>query len=259
VADTTVAFQIEYARAMEGAPANQDVALQDRALLEGLRVGREDAYETLILRYEQPVFSIVSRVMDDPEDAADVTQEVFLKVFRKIDSFRGDSSLKTWIYRIAVNEAHNHRRWFGRHRRQEVALDPAAGQRGIGDLMPDRGPSPYESARDHETHALIESALKQVSVQYRAALVLREIEGLSYDEIAGILEISLGTVKSRILRGREALRKLLQEQFEPAAPFAVPEVKIALGARGRPVAGASTRAASRSVVRASSLEGSDVV
>jgi RNA polymerase sigma-70 factor (ECF subfamily) len=254
VADTTVAFQIDYARAMEGAPA-----AQDQALLEGLRVGREDAYETLILRYEQPVFSIVSRVMDDPEDAADVTQEVFLKVFRKIDAFRGDSSLKTWIYRIAVNEAHNHRRWFGRHRGQEVALEPPAGQRGIGDLVPDRGPSPYEQARDQETHALIENALKQISAHYRTALVLREIEGLSYEEIAGILEISLGTVKSRILRGREALRKLLVEQLVPASDFPARGFKVANDAGARPVVRASSLTAARSVVRASSLEGSDVV
>jgi len=241
VADTTVAFQIEYAGAMDGAPGG--VAIpgdQERALLEGLRAGREDAYETLILRYEHPVFSIVSRVMDDPEDAADVTQEVFLKIFRKLDAFRGDSSLKTWIYRIAVNEAHNHRRWFGRHRRQEVALEPAAGQCGIRDLVPDPGPSPYESARDHETHALIEDALKRIGAQYRAALVLREIEGLSYEEIAGILEISLGTVKSRILRGREALRKLLAEQFDRAPAFA------------------NSTVAARSTVRLSSLEGRDV-
>jgi RNA polymerase sigma-70 factor (ECF subfamily) len=255
---------------METAPANQDLvlqdlALQDKALIEGLRAGREDAYELLILRYEQPVFGIVSRVMDDPEDAADVTQEVFLKVFRKIDAFRGDSSLKTWIYRIAVNEAHNHRRWFGRHRGQEVALEPAAGQRGVEDLVPDRGPSPYESARDRETHALIERALKQVSAHYRTVLVLREIEGLGYEEIAGILEISLGTVKSRILRGREALRKLLIEQFEPA-----PASAVSMGAGARPVARASSPGvnrpgvnrpmiAARSAVRASTLEGSDAV
>jgi RNA polymerase sigma-70 factor (ECF subfamily) len=229
-------------------------AAQDQTLLEGLRVGREDAYETLILRYEQPVFSIVSRVMDAPEDAADVTQEVFLKVFRKIDAFRGDSSLKTWIYRIAVNEAHNHRRWFGRHRRQEVALEPASGQIGVRDLVADRCPSPYEQARDQETHALIEGALKQVAAQYRAALVLREIEGLSYEEIAGILEISLGTVKSRILRGREALRKLLAERFQPA-----PKPRFSHSNEARPVERASSLSVARSVVRASSLEGSDVV
>jgi RNA polymerase sigma-70 factor (ECF subfamily) len=248
---------------MDGASTAQDgvcedLAFQDRALLEGLRMGCEEAYETLILRYEQPVFNIVCRVLDDPEDAADITQEVFLKVFRKIDAFRGDSSLKTWIYRIAVNEAHNQRRWFGRHRRQEVTLEPASGEIGVGETVADRGPNPYETARDRETHALIETALKQVSSHYRVALVLREMEGLSYEEIAGILEVSLGTVKSRILRGREALRKLLAEQFQPS-----PAVRSS--------AAPSSMATARSVVRASSpaahrpgrlcangLEGSDV-
>src|SRR5258708_18546777 len=91
----------------------------DSALLAGLRSGSEQSYEILIVRFEQPVFNLISRLMDDPSEAADVVQEVFLKVFRNVASFRGESSLKTWIYRIAVNEARNQRRWFGRHRRQE--------------------------------------------------------------------------------------------------------------------------------------------
>src|SRR5262249_52338085 len=174
--------------------------------------------ETLIERFEGPVFNIVSRLMDDPSDAADVVQEVFLKVFRNIGSFRQDSSLKTWMYRIAVNEARNHRRWFSRHRKQEVGLDADPGEtRGYQDWLPDPGRSPFETALDHETQALIEAALAQVNPKFRAALVLREIEGLSYEEIAEILEINLGTVKSRILRGRDALRKQLAGRLEPAA------------------------------------------
>ena len=217
VADSTVTWQIEgYTPGLAAAAPNQEIAqehVQERALVAALRAGEQAAYEALIDRYEQPVFSIVSRVLDHAGEAADVTQEVFLKIFRKIDAFRGDSTLKTWIYRIAVNEAHNHRRWFGRHRRQEVALDPEDGRQGVCDLVADRGPSPYEMARDRETHRLIENALQRISVQYRAALVLREVEGLRYEEIAEILEVSLGTVKSRILRGREALRKVVSEEL----------------------------------------------
>src|SRR6185437_13702066 len=170
-----------------------------------------------IQRFEQPVFNIVSRLMDDPSDAADVVQEVFLKVFRNIISFRQDSSLKTWIYRIAVNEARNHRRWFSRHRRQEIGLESADGDdaRGCQDWLPDPGRSPFDLAVDRETEQLIENALLQVNPKFRAALVLREIEGLSYEEIAEILDISLGTVKSRILRGRDALKKHLAERLEP--------------------------------------------
>jgi RNA polymerase sigma-70 factor (ECF subfamily) len=150
---------------------------------------------------------------------ADVVQEVFLKVFRKVNGFRQESSLKTWIYRIAVNEARNHQRWFMRHRGREVELEPALKDRaGVQDWAPDPGRNPYEIALDHETEALIESALGRVSPNYRAALVLREVEGLSYEEIADILRISLGTVKSRILRGRESLRKRLTERLDGTAP-----------------------------------------
>jgi len=210
VAGTTVGFHFEALTAVAGRD-------EECVLVRGLREGEESAYETLILGYEQPVFGVVSRLMDNPDDAADVVQEVFLKVFRNIGHFRGDSSLKTWIYRIAVNEARNHRRWFSRHRRQEVRLeaDPG-GTRACQDWLPDPGRSPFQVALDHETQALIEGALAQVNPKFRAALVLREMEGLSYEEIAESLEISLGTVKSRILRGRDALRKHLAGRLEPS-------------------------------------------
>ncbi len=193
---------------------------EDSALLEGLRCGQEEAYEALIERFEQPIFNIVSRLLDDPTDAADVVQEVFLKVFRNVTSFRGESSVKTWIYRIAVNEARNQRRWFSRHRRQEVNLDPEDAEDGLSyrNWLPDPGRSPFEVTLDHETQSLIEAALGEVNPRFRAALVLREVEGMSYEEIAEILEISLGTVKSRILRGRDALKKNLAGRLEPASP-----------------------------------------
>ena len=192
------------------ASAHQD----ESVLVEGLRAGDERAYEQLILRFQQPVFNLVSRLMDDPTDASDVVQEVFLKVFRNITSFRGQSSLKTWIYRIAVNEGHNHRRWFTRHRKQEVGLEAEIeGSRTYQETLPDLSRSPFDSASDHETHALIEEALIVLNPNFRAAVILRDIEDLSYEEIADILRVSLGTVKSRILRGREALRSALLERL----------------------------------------------
>jgi RNA polymerase sigma-70 factor (ECF subfamily) len=203
---------------------------EDTALLDGLRTGREDAYEALIDRYELPIFNIVSRLLDDPSDAADVVQEVFLKVFRNVGSFRGDSSMKTWMYRIAVNEARNQRRWFSRHRRQEVNLDPEENEgspRGFQNWLPDPGRSPFEVTLDHETRTLIEAALAEVNPKFRAALVLREVEGMSYEEIAEILEISLGTVKSRILRGRDALKKNLAGRLEPASASEWPSQQVA--------------------------------
>ena len=137
-------------------------------------------------------------------------QEVFLKVFRNVGGFRGQSSLKTWVYRIAVNEAHNHRRWFGRHRKQEVCIEPEEESQGaLRDSLPDPGRSPFEMALNDERRAAIEEALTEINPAFRAAVVLRDIEDMSYDEIAEIMQVSLGTVKSRILRGREALRNSL--------------------------------------------------
>jgi RNA polymerase sigma-70 factor (ECF subfamily) len=194
---------------------------EDARLASGLRLGLEDAYELLVARFQQPVYNLVYRLMDDPGDASDVVQEVFLKVFRNIWTFRSESSLKTWIYRIAVNEVYNYRRWFFRHRRQEVILeDENEGGRNFGDAVPDRGRSPYDYALDGEKRVLIEEALARINPIFRAAVVLRDIEDLSYDEIADILNISLGTVKSRITRGREAMRRQLEGRLEPAPALA---------------------------------------
>ena len=190
-------------------------ACEDDALLTSLRAGVGDAYEILITRFQQPVYNLVYRLMNDPADAADVTQEVFLKVFRKIRSFRGNSSLKTWIYRVAVNEAYNHRRWFSRHQRHEVGLAREDDTRIYESAFADNGRSPFDLTLDHETRALIESALAKMNPNFRAVVVLRDIEDLSYEDIADVLDISLGTVKSRILRGREALRKILEARLEP--------------------------------------------
>lgn len=191
------------------------VVEDDARLLDGLRDGEEWAYETLILRFQQPVFNLVSRLLKDPSEACDVVQDVFLKVFRKVGSFRGESSLKTWMYRIAVNEAHNHCRWYGRHRRQEVGLESSEESgRSYRDTLPATGCSPYEYVLGRETHGLIEAALANLNPSFRAVVVLRDVEDLSYEEISEVLQVPLGTVKSRILRGREALRNELERRLE---------------------------------------------
>ncbi|MCS7316094.1 MAG: sigma-70 family RNA polymerase sigma factor [Bryobacterales bacterium] len=192
----------------------------ERKLLEGLRQGSEEAYEALIRQFQQPIYNLVYRLLEDPSEAGDVVQEVFLKIFRKVGSFRGDSSLRTWIYRIAVNQAYNHQRWFNRHRRQEVELEgPEPANSGYSHKIPDRGPSPFDCALEHEQQALIEAALARLNPSFRAAVVLRDIEELSYEEIAEILQVALGTVKSRIQRGREALRRDLAERLEPEPTY----------------------------------------
>ncbi len=184
------------------------------SLVNALRAGSEEAYETLIDRFHQPVYNLVCRTMDNPEDASDVVQEVFLKVYRNIGAFRGHSSLKTWIYRIAVNEAHNWRRWFRRRRGQEVGLD-ADGEGSLpGRLLTDPGRSPFQDALQGETCELIQDALEKLNPSFREAVVLRDLEDLSYEEIVEILKVPLGTVKSRIRRGREALRGRLAERLD---------------------------------------------
>jgi len=219
MADTSVGFQFECRAEAFSPPAAHE---EDSALVAGLCAGDETAYELLIQRFEQPVYSLVSRLLDDPADAADVTQEVFLKVFRKVSGFRAESSLKTWIYRIAVNEARNQRRWFVRHKGKEVGLESETDAQGPQEWLSDPGRSPYQTALDQETQTLIEAALTKVSPNYRAAVVLREVEGLSYEEIAEVLEISLGTVKSRILRGRESLRRHLLDRLRVTPPVEWP-------------------------------------
>ena len=150
--------------------------------------------------------------MNDPSDAADVTQDVFLKVFRGMKHFHGESSLKTWIYRIALHEAANRRRWWFRHKAQETPIDPIASgefEYSGEERLVDPGESPFEKFAHTEVRAAVEQALQQVPEPYRTALVLRDLEDMSYEEIAEVLAISLGTVKSRITRGRNALRKKL--------------------------------------------------
>jgi RNA polymerase sigma-70 factor (ECF subfamily) len=183
---------------------------EDLRLVESLREGSERAYEELLTRFQQPVFALAVRLLDDPSEACDVVQEVFLKVFRNVGNFRGQSTLKTWIYRITVNEAHNARRWFFRHRRRELDLDANPEEaRNWEEIVPDSSRSPFDVAFDSEQHVMIEAALERINPIFREAVVLRDITDVSYEEIAEILGVSLGTVKSRILRGREALREQL--------------------------------------------------
>src|SRR5271169_4406158 len=185
---------------------------EESAVIAELKAGSEDAYAWLIGEFHQPIYGLIYRLLNDPSDAADTTQEVFLKVFRGMKHFHGESSLKTWIYRIALHEASNRRRWWFRHKAQETPIDPNEG----GDLefptetrLVDRGESPFEQFAHGEVQAVVAEALTHVPEPYRTTLILRDLEEMSYDEIAEVLQISLGTVKSRITRGRDALRKKL--------------------------------------------------
>jgi RNA polymerase sigma-70 factor, ECF subfamily len=201
-----------------GAERTEFNEADDPQLIEALREGSERGYEQLLARFQQPVYMLALRLLSNQAEASDVVQEVFLKVFRNIGNFRGQSSLKTWVYRITVNEAHNARRWFFRHRRNEVELDSEPEEtRNWRDIIPDASRSPFEIAVDSEQHVIIEAALANINPIFREAVVLRDIADLSYDEIADVLNVSLGTVKSRILRGRDALRHELSGALDSRA------------------------------------------
>ncbi len=194
---------------------------EDGILLQDLQRGAPQAFERLLDQYQQPVYRFVYRLLEDPADAPDVTQEVFVKVFRKVGEFRGDASLKTWIYRIAINEASNRRRWFARHRKNEVSVDSAAeGVVADAEWFIDRRGTPFDLLSREEVRIAIRKTLGEIDQRLRVAVILRDIEGLSYNEIADTLQVSLGTVKSRILRGREAMKSKLRRELAVELPGA---------------------------------------
>lgn len=207
-------------RMMAGATTLADLAsaigvrAQEAAIIAELKAGSEEAYTWLIGEFHQPIYSLVYRIVNDPSDAADTTQEVFLKVFRGMKHFHGESSLKTWIYRIALHEAANRKRWWFRHKSRETSIEPNEHDlEGLSlaakDILADEGDSPFESAAHEEVRQRVEEELHKVPEPYRTALILRDLEEMSYEEIAEITQVTLGTVKSRLTRGREALKQRL--------------------------------------------------
>ena len=186
----------------------------EAGLMTELRSGSQPAFDWLVTHYHRPVFGLVAGILYDPSEAADVTQEVFLRAFRGINGFREGSSLKTWLYRIAVRQALNHRRWSWRHLRQQSSMDAAQDENG-GHAIEFQAPgaSPFDELASREVQQAVQRALLKVAQNFRMAVILRDLEGMSYEEIAEVLEVSVGTVKSRILRGRRALRELLQPVF----------------------------------------------
>jgi RNA polymerase sigma-70 factor (ECF subfamily) len=196
------------------ASAIGDRSQEESAIVAELKAGSEAAYAWLIGEFQQPVYGLVYRIVNDPADAADTTQDVFLKVFRGMKHFHGGSSLKTWIYRIALHEAANRRRWWFRHKAKETSIEPETEANGVSDnaiqvALTDHADSPFESVAHHEVQRRVDEELRKVPEPYRTTLILRDLEEMSYEEIAEVLDVSLGTVKSRLTRGRDALRQRL--------------------------------------------------
>jgi RNA polymerase sigma-70 factor (ECF subfamily) len=200
------------------------VRTQESAIVSELKAGSEEAYAWLIGEFHQPVYSLVYRMVADPSDAADTTQEVFLKVFRGMKHFHGASSLKTWIYRIALHEASNRKRWWFRHKAKEMSMEPASDvidegvPLGLKDTLKYEGDSPFDNMIHEEIRARVEDELRHVPEPYRTTVILRDLEEMSYEEIAEITEVSLGTVKSRLTRGRNVLRRCLAAYAREVGP-----------------------------------------
>ena len=187
-------------------------------LVHELQAGSETAFDWLVTHYHAPVYNLILSMLGDTSDAADGTQEVFLKAFRGIRKFRQGSSLKTWLYRIAIREALNQKRWFKRHLQKNVSIDAEPGEGQLRLEIPDAGGTPFEQLAAREIQDAVQGALQEVPEAFRSAVILRDLEGLSYEEVAEVLECSVGTVKSRILRGRRALKDILEPMLqEPKA------------------------------------------
>ncbi len=186
-----------------------DVGGREASLIQRCAVRDEDACAELVSEHQRMVYQLSLNLLNDHNEALDLSQEVFLRVFRTIQTFRGRSSLRTWIYRIVVNQARNRQRWWRRrHRAQQVSLDQHIQDHGDLPEVVDRGPDRLVGRR--QLAERIRAALDRLPFDQKTAIVLREIDGLSYEEIGFSLGIAVGTVKSRLARAREGLRAQLR-------------------------------------------------
>jgi len=183
-------------------------------LVASCRTGDPEAFARLVRLHEGMVMNLAARLLGEVEEARDVAQEVFLQVYKRLGGFEGRSSLRTWIYRIAINQCHNRRRfWHRRRRDRERPLDEAV----LAPVLPGEracAASPYEETLRRERARQVQAALLELRFEHRSVLVLREVEGLSCEEVAAALGVPEGTVKSRLSRAREAMRRKLAGLLE---------------------------------------------
>ena len=191
--------------------------------------GDTTAFETLVGLYENKVYGLALRMCGNEEDAWDVSQEAFLAAWRALPGFRGESGFSTWLYRLTANAAIDCLR---REKRRKGELSLEGGELPL--TLPDAGPGPQEAAEGGELRAAVNAALSRLTDQHRTVLILRELQELSYEEIAGVLGLDLGTVKSRISRARGALRKILLEDGNLSGYLPSKETERTAGGEGRP-------------------------
>ena len=181
--------------------------------IERLKRGEASAFEQLVAERSGEIFGLLFRLTENSEEARDLTQETFLRAYQSIDRFRGEADLRTWIYRIAINQARNRWRWWRRRRRDTtISLDAPQGDstQTLMATLAESGNNPEQQTLAHEREVVLRSALQRVGRAYRETVILRDIEGFTYEEIATTLGINVGTVKSRLARGRQELRQKLE-------------------------------------------------
>ena len=181
--------------------------------IERLKKGEAAAFEELVTERSGEIYGLLFRLTENSEEARDLTQETFLRAFQSIGGFRGEADLRTWIYRIAINQARNRWRWWRRRRRDStVSLDATQGQsdQTLIETLAESSENPEQQTLAHERELALRSALQKVGRVYRETVILRDIEGFTYEEIATTLGINVGTVKSRLARGRQELRRKLE-------------------------------------------------
>lgn len=188
--------------------------LVEDEFIEKLKSGDAAAFDTLVTRYGADIYALLCRLTENPEEAGDLTQETFLSALKAVKKFRGEADLKTWLVRIAINESRNRHRWWQRRRRsQTVSLDApyGEGQSPLSETVKSSAADPEQETLRREREKMLVKALNDLPDIFREAVILCDIEGFSYEETAQTLEISIGTVKSRIARGRDELRKKLTD------------------------------------------------
>jgi RNA polymerase sigma-70 factor (ECF subfamily) len=187
-----------------------ELTAQEAVFVSRLQANEDAAYDELVRIYSASIYHVAYRMLGDSAEASDVVQEIFLKVFRNIGGFKGEAALKTWIFKIAFSEILNRLRWWKRrHRFATVSLDEQPNGNPARENVADAGPTPEEVLHSKERETAIQLALSRLSREHRSIIVLRDIEGFSYNEIADVLGVSIGTVKSRLARARADLKKSL--------------------------------------------------
>ncbi len=186
----------------------------DQLLVERVQKGDKRAFDVLVSKYQHKIVSLISRYVPDHAEALDVSQEAFIKAYRALKRFRGDSAFYTWMYRIAINTAKNHLVSQSRRPPQSDIDAADAEQFAVDTRLKDRGSPEHELLRE-EIEATIQSAIADLPEDLRVAITLREMEGMSYEDIATTMECPIGTVRSRIFRAREAIDNRLRPLLEP--------------------------------------------